>query len=279
MNLIMIRAQYKLKVPQAEVKSSRDVFALFVALNSLGYNEENNSLGMTPTRQKIRLVFQRDVLEERYPTLIRAIRKNHPWQLLYKILTVTPLYPSRGFVVDIRRFSCEPKIKRAWKDTKAAHLQEAQKAALAFKHELLWLTMFLNREPRRFKKMILVVNPLDAYWRGYALKIKSTGYVITGPGATDNNNELIRHELLHLLAPFFRLPKDFVAHRSSSDNSCYTGYKVVNRECVICALSLLYQRYVFNKNINLILRRKRKEFPFIEKAVEYLEKKINPVRN
>lgn len=39
-------------IPKLETGNSRDVFVLFAALNAMGYDEENNTKGMTPVRKK-----------------------------------------------------------------------------------------------------------------------------------------------------------------------------------------------------------------------------------
>jgi hypothetical protein len=106
------------------------------------------------------------------------------------------------------------------------------------------------------------------------MKMGSIDYVIVGPGAEKNQGELIRHELMHLLAPSFHLPQKVVTPRLSATTFSYIGYKVQNRECVIRALNLIYQKEVLKTNIKSLIAREKKSFPYIEKANTLLEGKL-----
>ena len=244
--------QTKLRIPKLETKNSRDIFSLFVALNAMGYDDENNSVGMSSTRKKVRSVIQQYNFKTQYNTIARTLDKHHPWYLIRTILIAKSCHSSQNFIANIKRFSNEPIVKELWEITKADRTKESQKIGQFFKREVTQLIRFFNKELSHLKRLILEINLLDVYWRGYAIKIKSTGYIIVGPGATKNNNELIRHELLHLLAPSFRLPRRLVACHSSPATASYIGYRVRNRECIVRALNLLYQKRILRTNINPI---------------------------
>lgn len=183
-----------------ECKNQKDVFILFSALNSMGYNDENNNQGMHPIRRKVRNYLLACNWSKEYPELNKIIKKHHPAQLLIKIL-------QRLSISDFKKFSKEPLIQKLWTKFKNSQEKETKKIFPLFQREVVYLIRFINKKPSDVKKLVLIINLLDAYWRGYGFKIAETGYVIVGPGADKNQGELIRHELLHLLAPTLRLPR------------------------------------------------------------------------
>ncbi len=245
---------------------------LFAALNAMGYNYENNSKGMSSARKKTRTALKRHDWRGRLPTLSRAIERHHPWFLIHALF-VKPSKLSRSSASDFQKFSKDQLIQKLWKSLKTDITKENKGLFPLFKKETIKIIEFLKISPS-VRKIILIANPLDAYWRGYSFKIKSTGYIVVGPGAKKNNGETMRHELLHLLAPTFRLPRKLTVSRALPAATGYTGCRIINRECVIRALNILYQKQVLHSNISPALKREEKHFPRIEKCVISLKEKM-----
>lgn len=269
----MIRAH--LNVPKIEARDSREIFALFIALNALGYDDENNPSGMAAVRKRARTVIKSGHdWRTRYPIIARAMKRHHAWYLLQAVLNASPSISSRGFVSSVKKFSSEPLVKIMWETTKGSRMNEMDNLFPLFKRVLVQLIKFLKKWPRNIKKVVLIVNPLDAYWRGYALKIKSSGYIIAGPGATKNDGELLRHELLHLIAPLFRIPKKLAVSTRSLERMGYKNNRIVKHETVVRALNLIYQKQALRKSIKSAIKREKRYFPQIEKIINYLLEKM-----
>jgi len=252
---------------------SKDVFILFCALNVFGYDDENNKKGIHPIRKKIRKILLNYDWHEKYPQLVRAIKIYHPWHLLKSILTKpkdiekTPVL--HDLILDLKKFSNEPLIRKVWEVFKTHQIQEAKKLFPLFKKETVQLIAFINQPPKEFKTIVLIPNSLDAYWRGYGFKIGEVGYIIVGPGADKNHGELIRHELLHLFTPALRIPRRIATDRHHKRLVAigYAGSNVINREYIIRSLNLLYESVVLKMNISKAIKREQKNFPNIKEVL------------
>ncbi len=270
-----------IKTPKLKAISSREVFTLFSALNVMGYDDENNTKGMTPERKKIRKVLAGYDWGKKYPQLKRATEKNHPWHLLNAVLAepreVKKAYALGGFISDLRRFSKEPLARELWRTFRIHQAKEAENLLPLFRKETSRLMAFISRPPKGIKKIVLIANPLDAYWRGYEFKIGRTGYIVAGPCVTERQTELlVRHELLHLLAPALRLPRWIIAGQHRNKSLVAMGYgvpSIVNREYVVRSLNLLYESTVLKMDISKAIKREKKEFPHIKEALALIRAK------
>ncbi len=256
---------------------SKDVFILFCALNAFGYDDENNEKGIHPIRKKIRKILLGYDWHGKYPQLGRAIKIYHPWHLLKLILTepkdIKKTLVLHDFILDLKRFSNELLIRKLWGVFKNHQIKEANKLFSLFEKETIQLIAFINRPPRELKTIVLIPNPLDAYWRGYGFRIGGIGYIIVGPGADKNQGELIRHELLHLLAPAFQIPRRITTdrHHKRLATICYASPNVINREYIIRSLNLLYESAVLKMDISKAIKREQKNFPNIKEVLAFVK--------
>ena len=258
-------------------KNSKDVFVLFSALNSMGYDDENNSRGMSSIRKKVRSALLKHGCNKKYPQLKKIIEKYHPWYFLNTIFAKQKKYSLlSSFVINLKKFAREPFIRKMWNVFKAYQVKETKKLLPLFKKETARLILFIKTPPRKIKKLVLVSNPLDAYWRGYGFTIGGIGYVVAGPGAEKHHGELIRHELLHVLAPRLRLPKWITAgrHRNRLTALGYKSPNIINREYVVRSLNLVYESIILRKNISTAVKRENKNFKHIREAMEFIKSKI-----
>ncbi len=263
----------------------------YTGIQLLGYDDENNEKGMHPIRKKIRKAFLEQNLSSKYFKLRKVIKNYHQSQLLIKILK-NPLRSlqkkdisknkfliARNFYLGLKHFSNELLIKKLWLEFQKIQLKETKKLFPIFKKEALNLAEFLNKRPVDIKEIILINNLLDAYWRGYGFKINDTGYVVVGPGADKNNSELIRHELLHVLAPNFNLPPEITEKTRLLTNMGYGDRKIINQEYVIRGLNLLYKSKYYKKSITKMLKNEQKYFPKIKNAIKTMERKLKMAAN
>jgi hypothetical protein len=277
-NIITKKPKTNLKL---ETKVVKDIFVTFLALNALGYNDENNKGGMHPARKKARNILQKYNWNKKYPHLKKDLKKTGPWYLIRTLLEKSNnikriKISNNSFVLNLKNFTKEPLIKKAWKVFKNYHLKEAQKLFPIFKKEIIRMIAFINKSPENLKKIILIPNLLDAYWRGYGLKIENIGYIVVGPGAEKNHGELIRHELLHILVPQYRVPLHFIFkkdHRQIAKLG-YTSQNIIRREYIILSLNLLYESEILKKNIEQAIIRKKRYFPHLQEVIEIIKKRL-----
>ena len=280
-----VRTQYiSVRIPKLAVGNPQTVFLLFVALNAMGYDEENNSRGMSAARKKVRGVVAGRNWDGKYPSLKRAVKTYGPWRLLRTILThrEDARRPPTliNFSTELRELSREPSIQKLRKLFKAYQVAEAKKLSPLFRRETARLITFLGQSPRGVKKIVLIANPLDAYWRGYGLTIGRIGYIVVGPGAEKDFGELIRHELLHILAPSLRFPV-LTATGKNYRQLAAMGYgnpRIIEREYVVRGLNLLYRAAVLKRDISDAVRREQKHFPRIREAMALVRMKMKKGR-
>lgn len=266
------------RIPKLEAENSREVFVLFSALNAMGYDDENNIRGMSPARQRIRKILLRHDWDKRYPKLKKAIGSDHPWHLLNAVLTKPKIKKTsvlNTFISDIRKFSQEPLIRKLWTVFRIYQAEETKKLSPLFKEEATRLIKFISQPTRDIKRIVLIVNPLDAYWRGYGFGIGETGYVVVGPGIRRRQSELIRHELLHVLTPPFQIPRRITAGQSRKRLAAlgYGSLSAINREYVVRSLNLLYEEAILKKDISQAIKHAEKDFPNIKEALAFMKTK------
>ncbi|MCX6812991.1 MAG: hypothetical protein NTV77_00645 [Candidatus Azambacteria bacterium] len=256
---------------------SKEVFILFCALNALDYDDENNKKGMHPIRKKIRKILLKYNYHNKYPLLKKIIKTHHQWYLLRAILTksknIKKTFTLDNFTSNLKKFSNEPPMQKLWKISKTRQIKESKKIAPLFKKETRKLMAFINSSQKNLKKIVLITTPLDAYWRGYGLRMGKIGYIVVGPGADKNHCELIRHELLHLLAPAFRIPRRITTgkHHKRLTTIGYASPNDINREYIIRSLNLLYESAVLKMDISKAIKREQKNFPNIKEVLAFVK--------
>lgn len=274
-------------IPKLEVKNSRDVFVLFAALNAFGYDEENNAKGMSPMRKKVRKVLLEHNWNSKYLKLKRATKIYGQWRLLNAILAKSKKIKKTpamdGFFSDFRKFSNEPAVRKLWQVVKNHQIKEAKRLFQLFEKETCRLIAFLNRPWLGIKKIVLISNPLDAYWSGYVFGIrigfwsglKGISYIVAGPGAKKNHGGLIRHELLHILAPALRLPRRIIAGQHRNKRLVAMGYgvsSIINREYVVRGLNLYYESVILKMDVSKAVKREEGDFPHIRETLKFIKK-------
>ena len=179
-------------------------------------------------------------------------------------------------LLDLKRFSQEKVVKSEWNGLKIYLERETKKITPLFKREVNCLVAFLGTPQKQLTKIILITNPLDAYWRGYSFNIKGVGYLIVGPGAKRKEGRLIRHELLHLIAPAIQIPRKITTDQSHKHLIAegYGGRQAVNNEYVVRSLNLLYERGVIKKNISQAIKHEESNFPHIRKVMQIAMTKL-----
>ncbi|MFH1129206.1 MAG: hypothetical protein V1686_00505 [Patescibacteria group bacterium] len=264
-----------------ETKISKDIFTLFSILNMVGYNDENNKKGMHIVRKRIRSMLENQDFGKSYTYFKKNIRKIDPWYFICELLkkysdTVQIKISTYYFILNFRKASQDSSIKKLWQIFKIYHLKEAKKLFSVFKTELTKIMAFTNKSSKNLKKIILIPNLLDAFWRGYGFKIQNIGYIVVGPGAKKNQGELIRHEFLHILAPQYHIPARFLLKKdhSKATKLGYGGQNIIRKEYTVIGLNLLYESIILKKNIKKDIIRETKYFPHIRYVIEIIKKQL-----
>ena len=271
----------KIKIMRLEVKISKNIFILFLALNAYSYNDENNKNGMHPIRKKIRTIIKKYNYNQKCPYLKKIFKKTGIWYLIYVLLEKNGKIKKNSkskisFILNLKKFAKEPFIENSWNVLKNYETKEIKKISPLFKKETKKIISFINKPIKDLKKIILIINPLDAYWRGYALKIKETGYIVVGPGAEKNHCELIRHELLHILAPSYNIPIKFTSPKDHQRavKLGYTNRNIIQKEYIVHSLNLIYQSKILKKDIKQVIIQEKKYFPHLQKIIKIVKEQI-----
>lgn len=252
------------------------VFVLFTALNALGYDDENNPRGMTPIRKIIRRTLLKKHLRQDFPVLEKYFKEYHQYTLLEIVLRRSARNQHQAlFANELKKFGKKSIVKKLWTLYKSKQNQISKKTFVIFKTETQNLIKFIGQKPKSIDNIILMTTSLDAYWRGYAIKINRNAYIVVGPGAEDNNKSLIKHELLHILTPKWHLPKSIMKNDGRKRLSAlgYGTAEAIQNEYIVRGLSLLYESEIFKKDISKQIKRERLNFPKIEESIKYLKKK------
>lgn len=277
------------KTPKLEARNSRDVFMLFSALNAIGYNTENNIKGMTIVRKEVRRVLLKYDWNKKYPHLKKVLKTHHPWHLLNTIFARPKNIKTTSiighFIVDLRKFSKEPVVLKLWKTLKNYQAKETKKLLPLLKRVAIQLIGFIKIPARQVNKIIIMANPLDAYWSGYVFGAgigfwtgkKGINYIVAGPGTKEDHNVLIHHELLHILAPSLELPTRITAGQNSKRLAVlgYISPRVINREYIVRSLYFLYELEVLKRDISTDIKREEKDFPNIREVMALVNKNIH----
>ncbi len=253
----------------------RNVFSIFVTLNVMGYDDENNPRGMSPIRMAIRKkVVASGNWKDKYPEIYKNIKANHFWHLLNKILNRKKTGDKNNFLKELHTFSKEHLVQEAWKKFQIYEKREFIKIDnSSMRNEISRFLSYIGRPNKKINKIKIILNPLDAYWRGYGLKIGNNGYIVAGPGMDKNNYELIRHEILHLFYYSFRIPA-YMTYVKTHKKIAFFGYvnsKMIREEYIVRALNLLYEKDVLKKDIRTDIKKEGKNFPYLNKVMALIK--------
>jgi len=266
------RNNYKIKIKHGNIKV---VFFLFVLLNAIGYSDENNDKGMSPIRKRIRKQLSVIEWKKRYPQSEDLLEKNHPGSLLLSLLKGERKAKRTNIQKLINLCENNQLIKKLWRQYGSDQKKEYKEILPIFKEEVQALIDFVGSVPKNIHTLTLTVNPLDAYWRGYGLTVKGIGHIIIGPGSNQAKRNVIRHELIHILAPKIIIPHGLIEHPRNAvlEKMGYGTKTILNREYVVRALHILYEIKALEKDRKQAIS-EESEFPKIEAVVDFVETKI-----
>lgn len=260
-----------------EAGASQEVAFLFLALNTLGYDDENNSRGMSTVRRRIRDALTRSDLGRAYPRLRRAVTSYHPWPLLSAIFSPRQHRSEsiQKILGEFEKFSREALVRKLWQNVRRIQRASAKILFPILERELRNLTSLFGKLPRGIQRIILIPNPLDAYWRGYQLRAGSAVYLVVGPGAAQDHGTLIRHELLHLFAKRIWLPYSFRVHPTQRlARQGYSTSRILREEYAVRALDAFYRSRLLKEGASRILARECRDFPKIREALTIISRKV-----
>jgi len=256
-------------------KESKDVFRLFLLLNIFGYREENNSKGMSLFRKKINVKIKNGFLVDKYEDVKNTIDSHHAWYLINAIFEKNKNNKKlTEFILKLKEFSLEKDVKNLEKYFDKYFIDNGKKLLPVFKKEIKKIKKVVNKNVL-VKKVIIILNPLDAYWRGYYVNNKDKVYLILGPGYRDNSYGLLRHEFLHMFISNFKLPKKILEGKISDEliKQGYGDNKILRDEYVVRAHDIIYKTKVLNRDINKEIKIEEKNnFNKIRNVVNFVLK-------
>jgi len=255
--------------------NAKNIFALFCLLNAIGYDDENNDKGMSPLRKKIRKQLSIIDWKVKYPKCKDLLNKYHPGWILFDILKKGSVAKQTRIQRILEECGRDPLIKKMWNQYGATQEKEGKEILAIFKKEAQLFMDFVGSAPKNIHTLTVIANPLDAYWRGYGLEVKGVGYIVVGPGNKQEKRNVIRHELIHILAPKITIPQGLLIYSKNSAlaKMGYGTKSILNREYVVRALQIAYETEVLKKDFEQALL-EESEFPKIKEAVEFVKGKI-----
>lgn len=264
--------------PKIEYSNNKEIFMLFLALNVLGYHEENNKK-MFWLRREVRKQLSDVDFGKKYQKLAKILKKQHQWYFINALLKKVFLRNYKGnkeekeFFLLLDEFSKEKVIRDIWVKYGVRHGKEEAKLLILFKKNVKGVIEFLKQEKYKTKKIILIPVLLDAYWRGYSFKVGDIGCVVFGPGAEERRGLLLRHELLHILVPQLRLIQKIEVGKGNKklEKMGYVGKKVIKEEYLVRAINYVYQKNILKFSNQKWLKELEKDFKGITNLVDKLE--------
>lgn len=179
---------------------------LYCALNANGYDKENNKEGMHPVRFKVR-GYLMDRSFEKYDF------KWNPYQYAKQVLTTNDFKVNKdtnpdfvGAINYLARFRLEAEVDQIWpmvKKETEKELKRYNKAAIKLLDEYRQIVGL----PQPAGDVVLTVNLLESYFRGFSITVGETSYLIVGPSDKPNLRNLL-HELLHTTIREARFDRD-----------------------------------------------------------------------
>lgn len=239
------------------------VFTVMAALNATGYDDENNSRGMHPVRQAVRNQLARTSLKNE-SRLQRHLRLAHPSQVVWWALHYSdppalqravngwwvdgaPAFIFFGLDSELRTFYKEAAIADLWRQQRPAYEAEAAKYAGQAGPAVQRMLTYLKVTNPPTDHVALLPNLLDAYWRGYGLRVGNTTYVVAGP-ADQPNIGLVQHEAMHpIINPLVDANQSVIDKKTADAlyaqmkplmSGGYTNWGTVLRESVIRAVEV-----------------------------------------
>ena len=256
-------------------KNAEDIFVLFALLNAIGYDDENNDKGMYPMRKRVRKQLSAVDWKEKYPQCKNLLKEYHPGWLLLDALKKRETAKPPKIQKVLEQIKNDLLMRKLWNEYKSDQKRECEEMLPIFKEEISSIVDFIGVMPKNINTLALAINPLDVYWRGYGLAVKETGYIIIGPGNKQQKRNVMRHELMHILAPKIAIPQNILEHPKNKvlAKMGYSTKSVLNREYVVRAVQIAYEVEILKKDLEQALL-EEPEFPKIKEAVEFVQMKI-----
>lgn len=172
-----------------------EIFVLYCALNANGYNKENNKAGMHPVRLKVRSFLERRNYE-------KYDFKWNPFQYVKQVLTTDKLRPSKETNPDfveaidyLNKFREEAGVDEIWSEVK----KETERVLKFYEEKIgevldkLQTVVKIEQPPQA---LVLTVNLLESYFRGFSVTFPEKTYLVMGPSEKPDLRNFV-HELLH----------------------------------------------------------------------------------
>lgn len=256
------------------------IFSLFAMLNYAGYNDENNKNGFHPVRRAIRkLLSQKN--EETVKKEISHYTNKFSISFLIRIILYLKAddfqhfsnyfksqFISRdelnNFLNLFAQFYKEKNISKLWQKYQPPHQE------IIIKHKNQIVREFRKLEqllPILFKKVVLIPNLLDAYWRGYGPTLNETHFIIFGPLGHKSGLQLFRHEFLHgffspynqnpLIKNLWRETSKIVKEKKYLTKIGDKSEMTIIGEYLVRAAELIYKKYFLKLNIEKYLKKEK----------------------
>lgn len=238
-----------------------EVFVLYCALNANGYDKENAS-EMHPVRQKVRN-FLKNKSFQRYDF------KWNPYQYVKQVLTTNKLAPTDETNPDfvevlgyLRGFEKEADLEEIWSMIK----NETELVLDQYRPEVETTTEKLKQvlkldEPT--ERLIVSVNLLESYFRGFSITLEDKVYLIIGPSDKPNLRNFL-HELLHAYiknADFEREPNKDLYRRVAEELKPNYPVNTIIEESIVRALVVYLGKKLGLEKTELSEQDKKLVFP------------------
>jgi len=203
-----------------------NLFVIYLILNLSGYDNENNKKGMHPIRKKIRKEFLKYKTE--YKNLFSATKKilkriyDHNFVQIFLLkrekIRITKKNYYRQFPEDLKeiekiipaieKFEKKINLKNFYQKQYLPYLEITKNKKVQNRLKALQRDISSFVEIKSHWKMSVVLNLLEAYWRGNCFFLsKGNALVVFGPDTKTINRYInwhgIAHETLHILIRYY----------------------------------------------------------------------------
>ncbi len=246
------------------VLADERVFTLFAALNAAGFDREYPGMSMSPIRQQLREVLTGESLPSTeklkpffdripdYHLIVWILQRGNPpvferaepgWWVTNRASRFNGLEDA------LSEFYFEADIDKLWQLFGPAYQAEIEHISPLAKQSLEDIQTYIRIDKLPYKQIVIIPNPLDAYYSGTGPQINEIAYVVAGPTETDLSLKgLIEHEALHsVIGPMLEqnkknisstVAKDFYDVLKDNMPSGYGNWESMLEESIIRAINL-----------------------------------------
>lgn len=249
---------------QIVVFADERVFTLFAALNAAGFDREYPGMLMSPVRQQVREALSGKTLPSLeklklffdripdYQLVVWILQRGNPpafnraepgWWVNNR---ASRFY---GLADSLSDFYTEANIHDLWQTLDDNFQSEINHLTPISNQSIADIQNYLKNDYLPFKQIVIIPNPLDAYYSGTGPQINETAFVIAGPTETDLSLAgLIEHETLHsVIGPMLdknnkiissMVSKELYEVLKDSMPSGYGSWESILEESIIRAINL-----------------------------------------